>query len=433
MRRIISCLLMSLLLCFIIGENIYAATNVNQILYTEQTQIEESQTETNQETNQEANQEANQEETGQEETSQSSIELSVAAPSAILMEASTGKVIYEKDATEKRSPASITKIMTLLLTFEALEKGKIKLDDEVVTSEYAKSMGGSQVFLETGEVQTVDTLLKCITVASGNDASVAMAEHIAGSEEEFVKLMNQKAMELHMEDTHFEDCCGLTNSANHYTTAKDVATMSRELITKYPDIYKYTKIWMEDITHTTAKGSTNFTLSSTNKLIKQYQWATGLKTGSTNIAKYCLSATARKDDIDMIAVVMAAPDYKIRFQDAITMLNYGFSVSNLYEDKNEDILQPVAISGAIVDSVPIEYEGAFRYLDVEGNDLSQIEKEIELKDVIEAPTKKGDVVGEAVYRIQGKKIGSVPILYGESIKKAAYKDYVLKVFNIFLL
>lgn len=424
---------MSLLLCFIIGENIYAATNVNQILYTEQTQIEESQTETNQETNQEANQEANQEETGQEETSQSSIELSVAAPSAILMEASTGKVIYEKDATEKRSPASITKIMTLLLTFEALEKGKIKLDDEVVTSEYAKSMGGSQVFLETGEVQTVDTLLKCITVASGNDASVAMAEHIAGSEEEFVKLMNQKAMELHMEDTHFEDCCGLTNSANHYTTAKDVATMSRELITKYPDIYKYTKIWMEDITHTTAKGSTNFTLSSTNKLIKQYQWATGLKTGSTNIAKYCLSATARKDDIDMIAVVMAAPDYKIRFQDAITMLNYGFSVSNLYEDKNEDILQPVAISGAIVDSVPIEYEGAFRYLDVEGNDLSQIEKEIELKDVIEAPTKKGDVVGEAVYRIQGKKIGSVPILYGESIKKAAYKDYVLKVFNIFLL
>ncbi len=436
MRRIINCLLMSLLLCLIIGENIYAATNVNQILYTEQTQIEENQTETSQEeTSREetSQEETSQEETSQGETSQSGIELSVAAPSAILMEASTGKVIYEKDATEKRSPASITKIMTLLLTFEALEKGKIKLSDEVVTSEYAKSMGGSQVFLETGEVQTVDTLLKCITVASGNDASVTMAEHIAGSEEEFVKLMNQKAMDLHMEDTHFEDCCGLTNSANHYTTAKDVAIMSRELITKYPDIYKYTKIWMEDITHNTAKGSTNFTLSSTNKLIKQYQWATGLKTGSTNVAKYCLSATARKDDIDMIAVVMAAPDYKIRFQDAITMLNYGFSVSNLYEDKNEDILQPVAINGAIVDSVPIEYEGAFRYLDVEGNDLSQIEKEIELKDVIEAPTQKGDVVGEAVYRIQGKKIGSVPILYGESIKKAVYKDYVMKVFNIFLL
>ncbi len=421
MRKTINCLLMSLLLCFLLGENIYAATNVNQILYTKQTQVEENQTETDQE------------EANQKSTDGSNVSLSVAAPSVLLMEASTGKVIYEKDATERRSPASITKIMTLLLTFEALEKGKIKLTDEVITSEYAKSMGGSQVFLETGEIQTVDTLLKCIAVASGNDASVAMAEHIAGSEEEFVKLMNQKAMDLHMDDTHFEDCCGLTSSTNHYTTAKDVAIMSRELITKHPDIYNYTKIWMEDITHNTAKGSSNFTLSSTNKLIKQYQWATGLKTGSTNTAKYCLSATARKDNIDMIAVVMAAPDYKIRFQDAITLLNYGFSVSNLYEDKNEDTLQPVEISGAIVDNVPIEYEGVFRYLDVEGNDLSNIQKEIELKDVIEAPAKKGDVVGEAVYRINGKKIGSVPILFGENVEKADYKDYVQKVFNIFLL
>ena len=166
------------------------------------------------------------------------------------------------------------------------------------TSAYAKSMGGSQVFLEEGEIQTVDTLIKCITVASGNDASVAMAEFIAGSESEFVNLMNEKAAALGMNNTHFIDCCGLSSDAQHHTTARDVAIMSRELITKYPDIYNYTKIWMEDITHVTRQGTKNFTLSSTNKLLKQYQWTTGLKTGSTNQAKYCFSATANKDGID---------------------------------------------------------------------------------------------------------------------------------------
>ena len=212
-------------------------------------------------------------------------QISISAPSAILIEASTGQVIYEQNASERRSPASITKIMTLLLAFEQIEAGKISLEDEVVTSEYASSMGGSQVFLAAGEVQTLDTMLKCIAVASGNDASVAVAEHIAGSEEAFVGLMNEKAAELGMEDTHFEDCCGLTNSDNHYSSAKDVALMSRELITKYPQVYDYTKIWMEDITHVTSQGSSIFTLTSTNKLLKQYQWATGLKTGSTAKAK----------------------------------------------------------------------------------------------------------------------------------------------------
>ena len=196
-----------------------------------------------------------------------------------------------------------------------------------MTSAYAQSMGGSQVFLEEGEMQTVDTLIKCIAVASGNDAAVAMAEFIAGSEEEFVSRMNEKAQELGMENTHFLDCCGLSDSDDHHTTARDVAVMSRELITQYPEVFNYTTIWMEDITHNTARGSSAFTLSSTNKLLKQYQWTTGLKTGSTSKAKYCVSATAKKNDIELIAVVMAAPDYKARFDDAVTLLNYGYSVS----------------------------------------------------------------------------------------------------------
>ena len=195
-------------------------------------------------------------------------QVSISAPSAILMEASTGEIIYEQNASERRSPASITKIMTLLLTFEKLAEQKIALTDQVMVSEYASSMGGSQVYLAEGEIQTLDTMLKCIAVSSANDASVAVAEHIAGSEAAFVEMMNEKAASLGMVDTHFEDCCGLTDSDNHYTTAKDVAIMSRELITKYPDVYNYTQIWMEDITHETRQGTTKFTLSSTNKLLK---------------------------------------------------------------------------------------------------------------------------------------------------------------------
>lgn len=237
----------------------------------------------------------------------------ITSPSAMVIEASTGQVIYEKNAEERRSPASITKIMTLLIIFDYLENGKVTLEDEVRTSARAQDMGGSQVFLEEGEIQTLDTLIKCIAVASGNDAAVAAAEHVAGSEEEFVYLMNQRAAGLGMENTHFEDCCGLTDSDGHYTSAKDVAIMSRELITKYPKIFDYTGIWMEDITHTTNRGTETFTLSSTNKLLKSYEWATGLKTGSTSKAKFCLSATARKDGMDLIAVVMGAEEGKIRF------------------------------------------------------------------------------------------------------------------------
>lgn len=276
----------------------------------------------------------------------------IEAPSAVLLESSTGKVIFEQNARERRSPASITKIMTLLLTFEALDQGKIKLEDPVTVSAYASSMGGSQVFLAENEVQTLETMIKCIAVASGNDASVAVAEYIAGSEEAFVDQMNQKAAELGMVDTHFEDCCGLTDSDGHYTTAMDVAIMSRELTVKYPKVFEYTGIWMEDITHETRQGSSTFTLNSTNKLLKQYQWVTGLKTGSTSKAKFCLSATATKDGIDLIAVVMGAPDYKARFKDAQTLLSYGFNVSDLYLDENTDALEDLRIEGGVEDTVP---------------------------------------------------------------------------------
>lgn len=361
------------------------------------------------------------------------VSLNISAPSAILMEASTGQVIYERNAEERLHPASITKIMTLLLIFEALEEGKISLTDQVATSAYAQSMGGSQVFLEEGEVQTVDTLIKCIAVASGNDAAVAMAEYIAGSEEEFVKKMNQRAKELGMAQTTFEDCCGLTDSEGHMTTARDVALMSRELIVKHPDIYNYTKIWMEDIVHETARGSTPFTLSSTNKLLKQYEYTTGLKTGSTNAAKYCLSATARKNDIDLIAVIMKAPDPKGRFSDAVSLLNYGFSVSNVYKDENKDSLNDQQIEGGVEESVPLVYGGTFQYLDVSGKNLSQVTKEIKVAEVGNAPIEEGQKAGEAVYMLDGAKIGSVDILYGASVKEAVFKDYIWKVLIKFWL
>ncbi len=355
----------------------------------------------------------------------------ITAPSAILLEASTGQVIYEKNATERRSPASITKIMTLLLIFEALSEGKVSLQDEVVTSAHAKSMGGSQVFLEEGETQTLETMIKCIVIASGNDASVAVAEHIAGSEADFVEKMNAKATELGMVDTHFEDCCGLTDSDSHYTTAKDVAIMSRELTVKYPEVFTYTRIWMEDITHVTRRGSSTFTLSSTNKLLKWYQWTTGLKTGSTAKAKFCISATASKDGMDLIAVIMGAPDPKERFHDAEKLLNYGFSVSNLYVDENKEPLPQMRVEGGVEESVSLHYAEEFRYLDVTGRDLSAVEKELKLPESVKAPVTEGKTAGQAVYRIGGEEIGRVAVLYDASVEKAGFGDYFKKVLGVY--
>lgn len=365
----------------------------------------------------------------QEETSDAA--LNVSAPSVLLMEASTGTVIYEKNAHEVLHPASITKIMTLILIFDAISSGQISLTDTVTVSEYAASMGGSQVFLEPGETQTVDTMLKCISVASANDACVAMAELIAGSESEFVRQMNERAKGLGMTDTSFVNCCGL-DTDGHMTTAFDVALMSRELITKYPEIHNYCTIWMENITHTTAKGTSEFGLTNTNKLIRQYEYATGLKTGSTSLAKYCVSATAKKDDMELIAVVMAAPDYKVRFSDATTLLNYGFGKCRIYGDANEDKLNALDVSKGIEEYVNLSYAGPFQYISTDGADLSGITKSVELPETVTAPVVKGTVAGKAVYSLNGKEIGSVDILYTADVDAATYKDYFMRALRFLM-
>lgn len=352
--------------------------------------------------------------------------LELSAESAVIMEASGGQVLLEKNADEKKPPASVTKVMTLLLIFDALADGTITPDTEVTTSEYAASMGGSQVFLEAGEKQTVDTMIKCIAVASANDACVAMAEKIAGSEPAFVEKMNQRSAGLGMTNTHFVNCNGL-DTEGHLTTARDIALMSRELITKYPQIEDYSTIWMENITHTTAKGSSEFGLSNTNKLIRQYEYATGLKTGSTSGAKFCLSATARKDGIDMIAVVMAEPDSKTRVKDAIAMLNYGFGKCSIYQD--EKALEKIVyaeVKHGMQEKAKGETPEGFRYVDTSGSDLSTVEKEVRIQKQT-APVKKGDQIGEVIYRLNEKTIGSVPVYATEGVGELTFGGAFLKI------
>lgn len=353
----------------------------------------------------------------------------VEAPSAVLMEACTGDIIYSKDMDTRRSPASITKIMTLILIFDAIKNGSLKLDDTITTSAYAKSMGGSQVFLEEGETQSAQTMIKCIVIASGNDASVAMAEHLAGSEQEFVKQMNERAASLGMENTHFEDCCGLTDSSGHYTTAHDVAVMSRELITKYPEILNYSSIWMEDITHVTRQGSSPFTLTNTNKLLRSYEGCVGLKTGSTSLAKYCLSAVARRKGITLISVVMAAPDYKVRFKDAAAMLNYGFSRCSLYVDENPSKLPAIPVKKGVKDEVFLKYGETFQYLSTDGTTVGKVEKKLSIPEEVQAPVKKGVQAGDMIYLSGGKEMGRVPVLYAASVKKARYRDCLKKIWK----
>lgn len=310
--------------------------------------------------------------------------------------------------------------MTLLVIFDAIADGKIALTDEVVTSAHAKSMGGSQVFLEEGEKQTVETLIKCIVIASGNDAAVTMAEYIGGTEESFVEMMNARAEALGMTGSHFVDCCGLTDSQQHYSTARDIAVMSRELILKHPEIYDYAQIWMEDITHVTNQGSKDFTLSNTNKLLRQFDGCTGLKTGSTSSAKYCLSATANRNGIDMIAVVLASPDSKTRFAEAAAMLNYGFSKCRLYKDEAMPPLEDAHVLKGTEDTVPLYYENLFSYLDMEGADLSAIEKRVEIEEKLQAPIQKGDKVGRICYSLNGKDIGSINICAKTEVCEAGF-------------
>lgn len=359
--------------------------------------------------------------------------LDVSAPSVLLMEAETGTILYQKKEHTSRPPASVTKVMTLCLIFDAIEKKQISLTDEVTVSEYAASMGGSQVFLEAGEVQTVETLIKCISIASANDACVAMAEFICGSEEEFVAQMNKKAADLGMKDTHFVNCCGL--SANgHLTSAYDIALMARELSIRHPQIHDYCTIWMENIIHRTKRGESEFGLANTNKLLKQYPYATGLKTGYTSEAKYCLAATAEKDGIRLIAVLMAAPDIKSRTADAQTLLNYGFSVCRVYKDKNPSPLPDMAVKKGEKDSVALAYESDMSYVSTSGEDLSQVTKKIRLPKSVTAPVRKGDTAGTVTYYLGEKKLGHINILYADSVKHAAFTDYFISLLQkLFLL
>lgn len=372
---------------------------------------------------------------GTVETTGTADTLGITAKSAVLIEASTGEILYEKEKDLQMEPASITKIMTLILIFEALESGKIKLTDQVTVSEHAASMGGSQVYLEQNETQTVEDMIKCISIASANDACVAMAEYIAGSEAEFVVRMNAKAKELGMKNTNFENCCGLDDTTkNHYSTAYDVALMSRELISKYPEVSKYATTWMDKITHVTKKGESEFGLTNTNKLVRTYDGITGLKTGSTSKAKFCLSASAKRNGMDLIAVVMSAPEPKTRFQECATLLDYGFANTSLYQDDHKDlILDPVTLQGGVSETVQGKVNNTFSYVCLKGKDPSAITKEVLIKEEIKAPVKENEQIGTIVYKLDGEEIGQVPIVAATDVRKAKFGDYFMKALKKYFI
>ncbi len=348
------------------------------------------------------------------------------------MESSTGTILYENNSHERLRPASVTKIMTLLLIFEALDSGSIQKSDVVTVSEHAAGMGGSQVYLEAGETQTVDDLIKCISIASANDACVAMAEYISGSEEAFVAKMNEKAQSLGMSDTSFVNCCGL-EADGHLTSAYDIALMSRELTVAHPDIFNYCTIWMDSIIHSTRKGDSEFGLTNTNKLIRFYSYATGLKTGYTSQSKYCLSATATRDSVDLIAVVMAEESAAIRNKDAVTLLDYGFAHCSVYCDEKPSALPALTVKKGTAETVPLSYASEFRYVLTDGTSPAAIEKSIELPEDITAPVEKNAPVGKAVYTIGGKEIGSVDIVSAEAVPAATWGYQFLKSLHILLL
>lgn len=362
--------------------------------------------------------------------------MDITAQSAVLIENSSGRILYEKEKDKELIPASITKIMTMLLIFEALEKGQIHLEDSVSVSEYAASMGGSQVFLEPGETQTVDTMIKCISVASANDAAVAMAEYVAGSEQAFVDQMNQKAKDLGMKHTHFMNCNGLDDSieSGHYSSAYDVALMSRALISGYPQISHYSTIWMDEITHSTKKGDTQFGLSNTNKLIRTYQGITGLKTGSTSKAKYCLSATASRAAVSLTAVVMAAPDPKIRFNQAASLLDYGFANCTGFEDQTTALKLPaIPVENGVSETVIPYISKDFSYTLCKGESGDQIKRRIEYKKKLTAPIRKGDMVGRVVYTMNDQTLEEIPIYAVKKVPKAAYTDCLEKLMKRWLV
>ena len=345
--------------------------------------------------------------------------LALQSESVILIEAKTGTVLYEKNPDERLKPASVTKIMTLLLIFEEIDSGRMSLDDTVTVTEHAASMGGSQCFFEQGEQQTVRDMIKCIEVSSGNDAAVAMAEHIAGSEEAFVQRMNEKAQELGMVNTTFVNACGL-DADGHLTTARDISLMSAELINKHPDIFDYSTIWMDSIIHKTARGESEFGLANTNKFLNQYTGANGLKTGFTSEAGYCMSATANRNDIQLIAVIMKAETKEIRNSEAGKLLDYGFAKCQVYTDTQVlEGLPEIPVERGTKDYVKNRDIEEFTLVLID-EDKNSITKSFEIAPDLKAPVKSGDTVGKVVYRIDDRIIGEVPILSDENIPEISF-------------
>ena len=331
------------------------------------------------------------------------------AKSGILMEASTGEVLYEQNANERLQIASVTKVMTMLLIMEAIDSGKISLDDMVTTSEYAASMGGSQVFLEVGEQMSVNDMLKAIAVASGNDAAVAMAEFISGSEGAFVEKMNKRASELGCENTHFINCNGLDETPEHYSSARDVARISQELL-KHTKIFDYTTIWMDSLRN----GS--FGLSNTNKLIRFYNGANGLKTGSTSTAKYCLSATALRDGMQLIAVIICAPSTKDRFSSASALLDYGFANYEVASDEDLNVAVPyVRVVGGVKEQIAPKVSGS-GFVVKKGN-KSKLETRFEMEQSVSAPVEDGQKMGEIIYTIDGEEVTRRDVCATERVDK----------------
>lgn len=344
--------------------------------------------------------------------------------SAILMESSTGRVLYEKNADEALPPASVTKIMTLLLVVEAVDEGKIALTDEVTVSEYAASMGGSQVFLEAGESMTVEEMIKCVVIASANDCAVALAEFLCGSEASFVAEMNKRAEELGMLNTKFENTNGLDDSVTyHMTSARDIAIMSRELL-KHPLILKYSSTWMDSIRN----GA--FGLTNTNRLVRYYSGANGLKTGSTAKAKFCISATAIRDGMQLIAVIMAAPTRDIRNNIAKQLLDFGFANYGVFTHNGGE-LEPIKVNGGISELCKITFEDTNIILEKEK--ISKITNKYILPEYVKSPVKSGDVIGEVIFEYNGEIIARTNICAAQDIESIGFLEIFKRILEGFSL
>ncbi len=351
-------------------------------------------------------------------------DIEISAPSAILTEKVTGEVIYEKNAHEKLPPASVTKVMTMLLIVEAIERGDISLEDTVTASERAASFGGSCVYLEQGEKMSVGEMLKCICVVSANDCAVAMAEHLCGTEQAFVSRMNERARELGMEDTVFRNCTGLFDDDGHYTSAYDVAVMSRELI-RHDLIKQYSTIWTDSI-----RGG-EFGLTNTNRLVYRYDGCTGLKTGFTEKAMYCLAATAERDGVEYIAVIMHAAGSDARNADAMTLLNYGFANYRLLPLRAPDVLPPVRVSLGDADSVQPLYDGAQAAL-VPKSGTGELSYETDLPDTLTAPVAEGQRIGTLRVSSGGNVLYTVPLVSDTSVARAGFAATLLELLKSYV-